>query len=64
MSSDNYYQVWRRNGKFYVSMEFMSDETVKFDPECAREFDTLDEAIEYAGSEYSEYGIFVEGEDT
>ena len=60
MSADNYYLIWGRNGKFYVTMEFMSDDDpVDFDEEHAASFDTLEQAFESLEDEYSEYGVFV-----
>ena len=61
MSSDNYYLVWHRDGAFYVTMEFASnDDPADFDPDFARQFDTLEDAMTWAESEYSEYGVFMD----
>jgi len=60
MSSDNYYLVWHRDGAFYVTMEFASsDDPADFDTDFADKFDTYEEAMDYAESEYSEYGVLV-----
>lgn len=67
MSADNYFCVRRHDGKFVVTMHFMSDDgplepiRKNFDGSfvggCTRAFDTWEEANEYANEEYAEYGV-------
>ena len=58
MSADNYYYVFKRDGKYVVQCRFASCE---YRPSDRRhggdEFDTLDEALAAAYAEYSEYGV-------
>lgn len=58
MSADNYYYVFKRDGKYVVKCRFASfDYEEKDDLEGGKEFDTFDEADRYAREEYSEYGV-------
>ena len=60
MSSDNYYTIRRDGDKYVAVMGFMSD-LEDGRPAVMRDrhsrFDSWDEAVEYAMSEYSEYGL-------
>lgn len=58
MSADNYYYVFKRDGKCVVQCRFASSEyDESHDLQGGREFDSLDEAVRYANGEYSEYGV-------
>lgn len=60
MSADNLMLIHRRDGKFYVVMEFASQDRYETLDECigrAATFDTEYDALVYASSEYTEYGI-------
>lgn len=56
MSADNYFLICKRKGRYVVVMGFESDRKrprpCKTDPS----FDRLSEAVEYAESQYTEYG--------
>jgi len=59
MSSNNFYRVMKYKGRFAVEMGWMEEDS-GLDPipsERAAWFDTLEEAMNYASSEYSEYGV-------
>ena len=67
MSADNYMVVDKVNGRYYVSNQFASDDVWETPEEVAARqeklgnhgYDTFDEAVEYADSEYSEYGVSI-----
>ena len=56
VSSDNYYLIWKRDGKFHVGMFFMSDEEVGELGDGEVQFDSLEDAFLYSEQHYSEYG--------
>lgn len=58
MSSDNFYLIWKKDGKYGVQMEFMSDDGPYEHRATAVLFDTLEAAVSHASSEYSEYGVY------
>ena len=63
MSADNYYAVIKcLDGKHRVYMGFASDDTGPLDlmkhHRCHGEYDTLTDAIDFAHSEYAEYGPY------
>lgn len=64
MSADNYYLIRRLpNGKFVPVMGFASvDETPKVRMMDDYHFDSLEDAIEWASEQYSEYGVSVHPE--
>lgn len=60
MSSNNFYRVLKVGNRYAVEMGWMEEDT-GLDPAPAEDawwFDSLEEALEYAGSQYSEYGVF------
>lgn len=65
MSADNFYVVQPWQDRFAVTMEFASDEHERTPRDLdravhaghARLFDTPEEALDYAASQYAEYGV-------
>lgn len=65
MSADNYMLIRKIGGRFAVTMEFASDDepgSVQYEPDedgimQTRWFDTAEDALTYARSEWTEYGI-------
>lgn len=68
MSSDNYYTIRRKHGKWEVWMGFMSDSQPPWTPYTQRFLGTLtpspcmvfsseEEAQEWAEAQYAEYGV-------
>jgi hypothetical protein len=63
MSADNYYRIHRAGGRYFVTCDFASDENWPSTGDILESgrpihwYDTLEEAQEYAYSEYSEYGV-------
>lgn len=56
VSSDNYYDVWNIEGKWYVSMGFASDSYRLYPVPGDSAFETQAEAEKWAEDDYSEYG--------
>ena len=61
MSADNYYIIKRHPGGGYAAvMGFASDEhEPRVRPAKDPRFDTVSDAVDWAGGEYSEYGVRV-----
>lgn len=67
MSANNFYRVMKFGGRYAVEMGWMEDDAGLEDTpdeERAVWFDSLDEAMKYASSEYSEYGVTYEDGDS
>jgi len=71
MSADNFYVIRKdTNGKFVAAMGFASDYVGNDEPgwglpdieDNDPKFDSLDEALEFAVNQYSEYGVSVDRE--
>jgi hypothetical protein len=60
VSADNYYRVSRAGSKFAVTMGFASDDEEVQAGSRSVIFDTLQEAVSYAQSEYAEYGYHID----
>lgn len=58
MSSDNYWLITKKNGQFYMTMEFASDESGReINLDGLTPFDSLEAAMNAANEEYTEYGV-------
>lgn len=58
MSSDTYHLIRQRGDKFYLSMQFASDDApMPIDARHDACFDSLDAAVRASANEYTEYGI-------
>lgn len=59
MSADNYYRIFKENGRYYPVMGFMSDDELVHVQERHRKaggFDTLRQAIAFTDRDGTEYG--------
>ena len=62
MSSDDYYMIRKRDGRYAVDMGFASDEDT---PEAGRDgiwFRRLGQAVAYARERHSEYGPYFDSD--
>lgn len=64
VSADNYYRIHKWGDRYFVTCDFASDENWETTEEVVenkgdkiRFYETLEEAEEYAYSEYAEYGV-------